>query len=135
MLQAEQLTKWQLFSLKMTISAILRVKQMSFCAFAQLVTIYIFFLAWDKSCVKWDNSQNSTQKMRTYSWWTFNGCDQSNLCTVKNYWSFWINMSYRRRYTEAFKSKNHPEANYWSVAFSINPCSFLLNLKDSADFV
>ena len=64
--------------------------------------------------------------MRTYSWWTFNGCDQSNLCTVKNYWSFWINMSYRRRYTEAFKPKNHPEANHWSVAFSINLCSFLL---------
>ena len=64
-----------------------------------------------------------------YSRWTFNGCDQSNLCTVKNYWSFWINMSYRRRYTEAFKPKNHPEANYWSVAFSINPCNFLLNLK------
>ena len=31
----------------------------------QLVTKVIFFLAWDKSRVKWDNSQNSTQKMRT----------------------------------------------------------------------
>ena len=39
---------------------------MSFCAFAQLVTTFIFFSAWDKSRVKWDNSQNSTQKMRTF---------------------------------------------------------------------
>ena len=31
----------------------------------QLVTTVIFFSAWYKSCVKWDNSQNSTQKMRT----------------------------------------------------------------------
>ena len=38
---------------------------MSFCAFAQVVTTFIFFSAWDKSHVKWDNSRNSTQKMRT----------------------------------------------------------------------
>ena len=38
---------------------------MSFCGFAQLVTIFIFLSAWDKSRVKWDNSRNSTQKMRT----------------------------------------------------------------------
>jgi len=38
---------------------------MSFCAFAQLVTTFILFSAWDKSRTKWDNSQNSTQKMRT----------------------------------------------------------------------
>ena len=37
---------------------------MSFCAFAQLLTTFIFFSAWDRSRVKWDNSQNSTQKMR-----------------------------------------------------------------------
>ena len=61
-LQAEQLTKWKLFSLKMTISAILIL----FCVFSQLVTTFIFFWAWDKSRVKWDNSRNSTQKMRTY---------------------------------------------------------------------
>ena len=32
---------------------------------AQLVTTVIFFPACDKSHVKWDNSQNSTQKKRT----------------------------------------------------------------------
>ena len=32
---------------------------------AQLVATVIFFSAWDKSRVKWDNSRNSTQKMRT----------------------------------------------------------------------
>ena len=31
----------------------------------QLVITFIFFSVWDKSRVKWDNSQNSTQKMRT----------------------------------------------------------------------
>ena len=36
-----------------------------FCAFAQFVTTVIFFSAWDKSHVKWDNSRNSTQKMKT----------------------------------------------------------------------
>jgi hypothetical protein len=38
---------------------------MSFCAFVHLVTTFIFFSAWDKSRVKWDNSQNLTQKVRT----------------------------------------------------------------------
>ena len=33
---------------------------------AQLITIVIFFSAWDKSRVKWHNSQNSTQKIRTF---------------------------------------------------------------------
>ena len=32
---------------------------------AQLVTTVIFFLVWDKSRIKCNNSQNSTQKMRT----------------------------------------------------------------------
>ena len=41
---------------------------MSFCAFAPLVTTFIFFSALDKSRVQWDNSQNSTQKMRTIVW-------------------------------------------------------------------
>ena len=35
---------------------------------AQLVTTFIFFSAWEKSCVKWDNSRNSSQKMKTYIW-------------------------------------------------------------------
>ena len=38
---------------------------MSFCAFSQLVPIFIFFSAWDKSRVKWDNFRKSTQKMWT----------------------------------------------------------------------
>ena len=50
-------SKWQLWPFW--------VKYMSFYAFAQLVTTFIFFSAWDKSRDKWDNSQNSTQKMRT----------------------------------------------------------------------
>ena len=33
---------------------------------AHLVTTFIFFSAWDKSRVKRDNFQNSTQKMRTF---------------------------------------------------------------------
>ena len=36
---------------------------MSFCAFAELVTTFIFFSAWDKSHVKLDNSRNATQKI------------------------------------------------------------------------
>ena len=54
--------KLQLFSLKITAW----VKQMSFCAFAQLVTTFIFFSAWDKSCVKWNNSGKPTEKKRTF---------------------------------------------------------------------
>ena len=42
------------------------VKYMSFCAFVQLLTTFIFFAAGDTSHVKWDNSQNSTQKIRTW---------------------------------------------------------------------
>ena len=38
---------------------------MSFFTFAQLVTTFIFFSAWDKSRVKWDNFWKPTQKMRT----------------------------------------------------------------------
>ena len=40
---------------------------------AQLVTTVIFFSAWDKSLVKWDNSRNSTQKIRTHT----------NICRLK----------------------------------------------------
>ena len=40
--------------------------QNTFFAIAQLVTTFIFFSAWDRSRVKWDNSRNSTQNMRTY---------------------------------------------------------------------
>ena len=35
---------------------------------AQLVTTVIFFSAWEKSCVKWEKSLNSTQRMRTIAW-------------------------------------------------------------------
>ena len=38
---------------------------MSFCAFTQLVTTFIFFSARKKSRVKWENPQKSTQNMRT----------------------------------------------------------------------
>ena len=63
-LQAAKLTKWQLFHSKGHHRPFW-VKYMSFCAFAQLVTIFIFFSAWDRSRVKWDNPRKSTQKMRT----------------------------------------------------------------------
>ena len=33
----------------------------AFCAFAQLLTTFIFFSAWDKSHVEWDNFRNSPQ--------------------------------------------------------------------------
>jgi hypothetical protein len=38
---------------------------MLFCAFDKLATTFIFFSAWNKSHVKWNNSQNLIQKMRT----------------------------------------------------------------------
>ena len=47
-------SKWQLWPFW--------VKSMSFCVFAHLVTTFVFFSAWDKSCVTWNNFQNSTQK-------------------------------------------------------------------------
>ena len=43
---------------------------MLFCAFVQLVTTVTFFSVWDKSRVKWDNSQKPTQKMRTCLYFT-----------------------------------------------------------------
>ena len=51
LLQAEQLTKWQLFSLLMTTFTKdhLEWKKLSFSEFAQLVTTVIFFSAWYKS--------------------------------------------------------------------------------------
>ena len=64
MLQTEQLTKWQLFSLKMTTSTILSEIYV-ICAFAQLLTTFIFFSVWDQSHVKWDNFENSTHEKRT----------------------------------------------------------------------
>ena len=51
-------SKWQLWQFW--------VKQMLFCAFDKLATPFIFFSAWSKSHVKWDNSKNLTQKMRTW---------------------------------------------------------------------
>ena len=50
-------SKWSKLSFWIKIVVILSV--------VQLVTTFIFFSAWDKSRVKWDNSRNSTQKMRT----------------------------------------------------------------------
>ena len=49
-------SKWSKLSFWVKIVVILSV--------AQLVTTVIFCSAWDKSCVKWDNSWNSTQKIR-----------------------------------------------------------------------
>ena len=58
---------WQLFSLKMTTATILsEILRCHFVHLAQLITTVILFSAWNKSRVKWDNSQNSRQKMRTY---------------------------------------------------------------------
>ena len=53
LLQAEQMHKMTSISLKVFEIVILSV--------AQLVTTIIFFPAWDKSHIEWDNSQNSTQ--------------------------------------------------------------------------
>ena len=52
-------------SLKMVKLVILSKKIVVILSVAQLVTTVIFFSAWDKSRVKWDNSRNSTQKTRT----------------------------------------------------------------------
>ena len=57
-------TKWHLFYSKW-LKLSFWVKIVVILSVAQLVTTVIFFPAWDKSRVKWDNSQNSTQKMRT----------------------------------------------------------------------
>ena len=59
-------TKWHLFHSKW-LKLSFWVKIVVILSVAQLVTTVIFFSAWDKSHVKWDNSQNSTQKMRTFS--------------------------------------------------------------------
>ena len=47
-------TKWHIFHSKWSKLSV-----------AQLVTTFIFFSAWDKSHVKWDNPRKPTQKMRT----------------------------------------------------------------------
>ena len=56
-------TKWHLFH---RWKLWFWVKIVVILSVAQLVTTVIFISAWDKSSVKWDNSQNSTQKMRTH---------------------------------------------------------------------
>ena len=66
LLKADQLTKWQLFSLKVTTLTISSEIDVILCICSACNNIYSFFSTWDKSCVKWDNSWNSTQKMRTY---------------------------------------------------------------------
>ena len=56
-------TKWHLFHSKwLKLSFWLKI--VVILSVAQLVTKVIFFSTWDKSRVKWDNSRNSTQKMR-----------------------------------------------------------------------
>ena len=57
-------TKWPLFHSKWS-KLSFWVKIVVIFSVAQLVATVIFFSAWDKSRVKWDNSRNSTQKMRT----------------------------------------------------------------------
>ena len=64
LLQAEQMHKMTSISLKMVKVVILSENSQSV---VQLVITVISFSAWDKSRVKWDNSQNSTQKMRTFA--------------------------------------------------------------------
>ena len=56
-------TKWHLFHSKWS-KLSWWVKIVVIWSVAQLVTMV---KAWDKSHVKWDNSRNSTQKMRTFS--------------------------------------------------------------------
>ena len=51
--------------LKMVKIVILSENNCRFVSCSLLVTTFILFSAWDKSRVKWDNSRNSTQKMRT----------------------------------------------------------------------
>ena len=53
--------KWPRFSF--------RVKIVVISWATDKMTTVIFFSAWDKSRVKWDNPQNSTQKMWTYIRW------------------------------------------------------------------
>ena len=67
LLKADQLTKWQLFSLKVTTLTISSEIDVILCICSACNNIYSFFSTWDKSCVKWDNSWNSTQKMRYIS--------------------------------------------------------------------
>ena len=55
--KASKLTKWQLFSLKMTTSTILS-ENVILCICSTCNNIYM-------SLVKWNNSRNSRQKMRT----------------------------------------------------------------------
>ena len=56
--------KWHLFHSKRS-KLSFWVKIVVILSVAQLVTTVIFFSTWDKSRIKWDNSWNSTQKMRT----------------------------------------------------------------------
>ena len=56
--------KWHLFHSKWS-NLSFWVKIAVIMSVAQLVTTLILFSAWDKSCDKWDNFRNSTQKKRT----------------------------------------------------------------------
>ena len=57
-------TKWHLFQ-KQWSKLSFWVKIVVILSVAQLVTTVVFFSAWDKSRVKWNNSRNSTHKMKT----------------------------------------------------------------------
>ena len=84
-------TKWHLFySFWVKIVVIL--------SDAELVSSVIFFSAWDKSHVKWDNSWNWTLKKRTfmtahfrksnYASRFYSYCNHVYLLTVKICWAF-----------------------------------------------
>ena len=60
-------TKWHIFHSKRS-KLSFWVKIIVILSVAQLGTTFNFFSAWDKSRVKWINSQNSTQKMMTEDW-------------------------------------------------------------------
>ena len=64
LLQADQMHKMTSISLKM-VEVVILSENSCHLSVAQLVTTVIFFSAWEKSRVKWDSSQNSTQKMST----------------------------------------------------------------------
>ena len=57
-------TSWHLFHSKWS-KLSFWVKIVVILSVAQLITTVIFFSAWDTSHVKWGNSRNSIQKMRT----------------------------------------------------------------------
>ena len=92
-------TKWHIFHSKWS-NLSFWVKIAVILSVVQLVTTFIFFSAWDRSRIKWDNSQNSTQKMRTFTLYVetltqtkgcfpgqnWNGC----FATTQHLSNFWL---------------------------------------------